>query len=74
MKTGLEYLDLLSKADQVRFLKNLSTLSPAIPGSDNTISEYLSKSYNNFHSFINNSFHWESSSEGYDYWSKISMR
>ena len=69
MNNGLYYLDKLSKADQVRFLRNLSTIEPpSFDGHIPIISEYLLKEYESFESFIIESFNWSSSPEGYDFW------
>lgn len=70
MNNGLYYLDKLSKADQVRFLRNLSTIDSAVVGGYiPTISEYLLKEHLSFERFLVESFIWSSSPEGLDYWS-----
>lgn len=75
METGLYYLNLLSKADQVRFLRNLSTISPALHDVErNVISDYLSDSYDSLYMFILNSFNWGFSPEGFCYWTDIIYR
>lgn len=63
-------MDKLSKADQVRFLRNLSTVESAnVGGYIPIISEYLLKEYQSLERFIVESFKWSSSPEGYDFWS-----
>ena len=74
MITGLYYLNKLSKADQVRFLRNLVTIRSSRldrKGIPNVISEYLSEEFNGFSRFMYDSFTWSESIEGHGYWSNI---
>ena len=74
MKKGIEYLEWLSKADQVRFLRNMSTISHYVKSNDGGIAQYLSDEFESFHKFISCAFAWMYSPEGNSYWSKISQK
>ena len=72
MKTGLYYLDKMSKADQVRFLRNFS--NPELKYGDHlprTIYELLSRRYDGIWYFVSAGFVWQRSVEGHLYWSDI---
>ena len=68
MKKGIEYLAMLSKEEQVLFLKNLNNIS------NKKISTYLLGEHDSYHSFITGSFTFAHSPEGHDYWWGISIR
>lgn len=68
MKQGIEYLAMLSKEEQVLFLKNLNNVA------NTKISTYLMREHDSYHSFLTGSFTFTASTEGHDYWWDISMR
>lgn len=68
MKQGIEYLSMLSKEEQVLFLKNLNNVA------NTKISKYLMLEHDSYHSFLTGSFTFADSPEGHDYWWDISMR
>ncbi len=67
MKKGIEYLSMLSKKEQVLFLKNLNNMSKY------KISTYLSDEYESFYKFMAAAFVWKQTSEGNEFWYKISV-
>ncbi len=71
MKTGLECLDCLSKADQVRFLRNFTNTRVHTALEQGSISDYLTDEYPNLDMFIKAAFRWSESIEGFDYWREL---
>ena len=71
MKTGLEYLDWLSKADQVRFLRNYTNAEARRKEEQCSISKYLTDEYPDVDLFIKAAFIWSESIEGFHYWSDL---
>lgn len=65
MKKGIEWLSMMSKEEQVLFLKNLNNVSKI------KISTYLMADYKTFRPFILNAFSWRRTPEGSDYWMEI---
>ena len=68
MKKGIEWLSMMSKEEQVLFLKNLNNVSKI------KISNYLMADYKTFRQFIICSFGWGETTEGVDFWSEICTR
>jgi hypothetical protein len=73
METGLYYLNKLSKADQVRFLRNFSKPEHQRTEEIN-IYQRLSSEYKTMDQFISTAFHWDSTPEGFWYWHTISNK
>lgn len=73
---GIDWLALMPYKYQVLFLKRLSETDPARPGEDfpYEIAVYLNDRYESFHNFISNSFTWNKTPEGHDWWSEVAFR
>ena len=73
MKKGIEWLNMMKRKEQVLFLKNLVTYGPAEfemneKRQKHSIFSYLNREFLSFEEFITNSFDWESTPEGHDWW------
>lgn len=68
-ETGLEWLDLLTKTDQIRFCKN--RVNHNKPSDTGDIATFLSREFPDFKTFINQGFVWRNTPEGRAYWDKI---
>ena len=62
--TGIECLNMLSYAVQVKYLKNYAST-----GKD--ISEMLLSEYDSVYQFVGGNFFWDDTPEGADYWNDI---
>lgn len=68
MKQGIEWLDLMTRKEQVIFLKNLSEFPLKVVSREPSISNYLNCQFSSFFDFVDNSFDWEATKEGFAYW------
>ncbi len=68
-ETGLEWLALLTKTDQIRFCKNRVNHRRSTDKDD--IATFLSEEFPDFKTFIDQGFVWRDTPEGHDYWDKI---
>ena len=75
MHNGLHWLGKMPYKYQVLFLKRLSETAPAEIGKKEppTISDYLSREFRSFETFLLNSFSWEKTPEGHHYWNEMSV-
>lgn len=80
MKKGIEWLVEMPARHQVLFLKRLSETMAADTGDVGvtngiwSIADYLNKEQESLYYFIVNSFLWELTPEGHQYWHKMANR
>jgi hypothetical protein len=78
-KLGVEWLDYLSKENQILFCKNRVNFGRFMYSSSSsyanlTIAEYLGSEFYSIHDFINHAFEWVKTPEGHDYWSILAFQ
>jgi hypothetical protein len=71
MKKGIEWLDLMTRKEQVIVLKNLSEFPLTSVTKEPSISNYLNCEFSSFFDFLDKSFDWGATKEGYDYWEEF---
>lgn len=69
---GYEYLDKLTKEEQVQFCRARVNHKRAMDTDD--IATYLMRDFADFGEFIDQAFVWINTPEGHDYWSEIYNR
>jgi hypothetical protein len=75
MKRGVEWLAIMPYKYQVLFLKRLSETPAAysFATEPRIISFYLNMKFESFYSFMANSFNWEETPEGRNWWSELAF-
>lgn len=73
MKKGVEWLDLMTRKEQVIFLKNLSEFPLEVATKDPSISNYLNCQFSSFFDFVDESFDWGVTKEGFGYWEGFAL-
>jgi hypothetical protein len=76
-KLGVEWLDYLSKENQILFCKNRVNFGRFMYSSSSyanlTIAQYLSSEFDSIHDFIDYAFEWAKTPEGHDHWSILAF-
>ena len=70
---GIKYLNLMTRKQQVFFLRNLTSPYSRDGRVGVSISDYLNKEFTTFHNFIDNAFTWDHTPEGHPYWHTIAF-
>jgi hypothetical protein len=75
MKRGVEWLAIMPYKYQVLFLKRLSETPAAYSSATEPriISFYLNMKFESFYSFMANSFNWEETPEGRNWWGELAF-
>lgn len=69
MQKGIHWLDILTRKEQVLFLKNY-----AAQNSTSNISDYLNREHDSFFRFIDSGFKWDFTDEGYEWWVNVAFK
>ena len=74
MKKGIEWLNLMTRKEQVFFLKNLSEFPLQVKSPKPSIAKYLNSDFKSFFDFIDESFDWGQTKEGFAWWNNFATK
>ncbi len=64
----------MTRREQVFFLKNLSEFPLLKKGPNPSIANYLNADFKSFYDFVYESFNWESTPQGFDWWKNFATK